>query len=147
MLCRGWCGKCYANARGRENNKGHRGYHVPSNYYLGRWDVAKWLQRHSGSGPAAAVLNEDTAFAKGCPALWEFLTVTLWEDGAERKPGTLYLFVDNGRWKVMLKDVDAGRVAFFGAETWAALLKGLEAGLQASSLDWRVDRKPTGRRQ
>jgi hypothetical protein len=72
--------------------------------------------------------------------LFERLTDVLWSDGAARDPDTLFIFFDGERWKAMLKDREAQRVAFVsGASLWACL-EALESGLVGEVLDWRADR-------
>lgn len=108
----------------------------------------QFLKRETSPGKASPSGEDftDPAFAAKFPALAEFLTVGVWPDGQARELGTLLLFVGEGRWKCMLRDKDAARVAFLGGTTVEALFASIEKGLRASSLDWRADKAPAGRR-
>lgn len=101
----------------------------------------------SSSGAGSPAVPIDPAFASRCPALWEYLTLTAWDDGSPRDPATLLIFVDSGVLKCCLSDKANSRVAFLSASTLEQLLSGLEDGLVRSTLDWRVRRDhPAGRR-
>lgn len=103
--------------------------------------------------PAASApqpLPQDAAasrFAQDYPALYEYLTVTAWADGSQRATASLTLFQDEGRLKVCLHDRDVGRVAFVAAWTVEDLLRALEEGLLADSIDWRPARGEGGKRR
>lgn len=83
-------------------------------------------------------LMADSQFQVACPMLWEWLTDDTWEGGGVRQTATLLVFVEAGRWKGCLNDRDSGRSCFLSAETPEDLLRAFEAGLDASSLEWRA---------
>ena len=147
LLWFGWCGECYANRRGRSQRCGHWGCYgrKPPR----RINVGQFCQRvvpgSSVAGPGVAAGPD--AFAKSYPALAEYLTLATWEDGTVRETSTLYLFVDEGVTKGCLNDREAGRVAFVAGDGVAAVLKSMEKGLVANTLDWRPDRKAKGKRK
>lgn len=72
--------------------------------------------------------------------LVEFLSMRNWPDGSVRVTGTLTLSMEGGIWKAVLKDRDSAGVAFVSAETPDALLKAIDKGLGANSLEWRDDK-------
>jgi hypothetical protein len=146
MRCRDWCALCYSNRRGRSNHKGHWGYRrrAPERVVYDMPFMRRVVQVAASAVGAADLL--DCEFSKAHPALAEFVSMQAWEDGTRRETGTLFLFVDSGRWKLMLKDRDAKRVAFLTGDTLEELLQTADAGLIDASLDWRDDRpRPQGR--
>jgi len=86
-----------------------------------------------------------SSFREAWPCLHEWMSADKWEDGGPRATTTLFLFVDAGCLKVMLKDRDAGRVLFLSAASLDELLAGLEARLREGTGEWKVDRPPAGR--
>ncbi len=101
-----------------------------------------WLKRNRGSGAAGApgAVPEDSSFLKAYPALWEFVSLTAWEDGAPRKTGSLLFFLDDGRWKCCLSDKENSLVSFVSGESFQDLLRTIDKGIQADKLDWRKQR-------
>lgn len=88
----------------------------------------------------------DTDFMDGYPALWEYLTLSAWEDGSPRALSTLIVFQEDGAWKVCLNDRAEGRSLWRSADTLAGLWEALEVALAGNAADWR--RSPTtGRRK
>jgi len=87
-----------------------------------------------------AVPPVDEAFTKAHPALWEFLTLTRWEDGSPRETGTLFIFVEDGGLKVAVNDREGGLVAFLTSKTFKGLLEAVEKGIREDRLDWRRSR-------
>lgn len=95
----------------------------------------------SGKPSAAA----DAGTLKSFPAIVAYLTETAWDDGKARQTATLMIFAEDGRWKVMLNDRDAGAVAFVSGDDVRACLTSLEKGLEAGTLDWRASRATQGK--
>lgn len=82
------------------------------------------------------------------PALWEFLTFARWDgNGDAREPGTLMIFADAGRLKVMLNDKDAGMVAFAVVSAAEDVLRVCDAMVLEAATDWRAAKKFTGPRK
>jgi hypothetical protein len=81
------------------------------------------------------------------PALYEFLTLTVWEDGSMRQCGSLTLFVDQSLWKCCLSDKDGHRVAFVSGGSVEGVLQAAEGGIVRSELDWREARGPSYKRK
>lgn len=75
------------------------------------------------------------------PTVVEFLSMSLWPDGARRETGTITLLCESGQWKAALNDRDANVSAFVSGETMTALFKAIEEGLTEGRLDWRVKRE------
>lgn len=109
---------------------------------------ASFVRRPSSSeaGAAPTAAASDPVFQSRCPALWEYMTLTAWEDGSDRQPATLILLVEEGRWKGCVSDRAAGRVGWRSHETLAGLLEALEAALASDSMDWRKAKAPPTRR-
>lgn len=109
---------------------------------------AKYVSRPpsspGGSPPGAA--PSDPSFVSRCPALWEYLTLLSWEDGAPREPATMILMVEEGRWKACLSDRATGRTLWRVGDTLAALLEALEGSLASGEADWRRGKAPPPRR-
>lgn len=145
-FCPPGCPLCYANRRGRSSYEGHL-------YCLGKrrekgfdWRAAMQKPPKGERGhPRSAVDRPDLMLA-AYPRLLERLTHDRWDDGSDRVTDTLFLFHDGCRWKVMLKDREAGCVAFVSSDVFQGLLDALEAGLAAGTLDWRADRQAKGRK-
>lgn len=100
----------------------------------------------SGNGKAGAFVDQK-AMDK-YPSLVEFLTVTEWAPNEPRDPGSLTLFVTEGRVKVCFNDKDANMSAFASLDSLCDVLKEMETLLAKDDLDWRKnawDRK-TGKK-
>jgi hypothetical protein len=139
-VCPPGCPMCYANVRGRANYKHHRGYRAPR--LKEAVHVAEFLRKTMASTNGTPVGKQwpDDAFKRDYPALAEYLGLTAWEDGTAREPCSLLLFKGDGRLKGMLRDREAGQVAFLTAGNLFELLEAFEAALVRSELDWRKDR-------
>ena len=142
-----WCGECYAGRRGRSTTRGHYGYR-PEIIVRGM-SMAEFLKRHCPQSNAAASVGptERCRWLQDHPALCEFLSLSFWEDGESRIPGTLLLCFGEGRWKCWINDRDSGRTAWLSGGTMTDLLDGLEARLQADNLDWRVAPGSNGKKK
>lgn len=92
----------------------------------------------------AAVYEDDKPFRIKYPRLWSFLTDQRWEGGEERRPATVSIFPDGGCFKIMLKEPNWGLILFAASNTPSDLFAALEARLNDSGADWRVDRRAAG---
>jgi hypothetical protein len=68
------------------------------------------------------------------------LTVSHWEDGANRLPGSLILFVEDGVVKVCVNDRDSGSVAFATVPSLADVLYEVASLLASPTLEWRASK-------
>lgn len=141
------CGRCYSNVRGRTNYAGHKGYRVRPRP-VRRFHVGALTRRGSGGGGSRGNvwIIGDGSFENNHPELYAFLAAGSYPDGAERITGTLLLFTDQGQLKCCLTDRDGGCVAFLAGESLEGLLDAAEAGLREDALDWRAQRRDTGRK-
>lgn len=99
-----------------------------------------WLKKRvlkAGDAVRTGALKVAASDLQICPALVEFLSCEVWPDGTERKPGTLLLFVDQGKAKACLSDRDQGLVLFFTVDCLATLLEAADDVLKDESADWR----------
>lgn len=143
--CLAYCPFCYSNRKGRSNYKGHYGYKKSTSDKA--VSVMAILRK--------AVPPATTGVELGCwlapdgselmPAMREFLTMCVWEDGSARATGTLVAFADGGVMKVLLNDKDADRIAVVSGKTFYDAVEAAEEGLALDSLDWRRNRQPQGR--
>lgn len=96
--------------------------------------------RRPGAAPAAssapAVLPV-CEFAERYPALLEFLSLTSWDDGAPRVPGSALLTHEDGVFKLWLNDRACDRTAWLSGLTVSILLESAESGILADSIGWR----------
>lgn len=107
-----------------------------------------YLRRTEVTPGGHRVHTPDTESAERWPALVEFLSEDFWPDGTARKPGSLTVFFDGGRWKVACNDRDQETVGFGSCEGLGGLLDWLERALREGSLDWRhTGRGPSNRRR
>lgn len=73
--------------------------------------------------------------------LVEFLTRIEWDPGEVRVPGTMMVFVEDGRWKIWLHDRDAGEGCFVSGETLHEALEAADKAIAGGGGDWRPDKK------
>lgn len=101
--------------------------------------MGKFVQRAQlvlgdGCGPEA---SEADAFSVKYPALYEYLRVSVWEDGALRETSTLLVLWEEGAWKGCLHDRAQSRVLWVTGRSLMDLLQRLDAGLASGEADWR----------
>lgn len=101
--------------------------------------MTSYLKRTASNNTASPCLTSgsDPAFAKSCPALFEFLTALEWESDVPRVAGTMLVFMDGSLWKACLTDKDQALYAFISADTFESLLKTVNASLISGKVDWR----------
>lgn len=96
--------------------------------------------RPVGAAPVDPAAIKD-AFGKMFPTLIDWLTDTAWEGGEVRKTATLFIFWEDGRFKVWLNDRDADRTCCYTAPGVVEALAALEAHLLEASIDWRIPKR------
>lgn len=146
--CKGWCGFCYENVRGRASHRGHGGFR-PSRVVEDRTMLKKptpvdGFPVGTGGDPLFARSVDATSY----PNLFSYLTEERWDDGSPRETSTLLLFVEHGILKVCLNDRAVGRTCFLSCASFDAALEALEHGLASDTLPWRakVQGRPGKRR-
>lgn len=88
-------------------------------------------------------LAPDEGFSTEFPGLYEFLA-RIKHAGADRRPGRLVVYYENGRACVCLSDAHTRQVGFHVDDSVQACLEGVEGRLQAGKIDWRKSRKYQG---
>jgi len=79
--------------------------------------------------------------------LCEFLGSELYADGTDRQPGSLSIFVGDGKWKACLNDRDQDLMCFVTSDDLLKLLDAVERALHKEDADWRAQRKQLTRRK
>lgn len=139
-----WCPRCYANIRGRENYRGHKGFRQP----LKRGKKCMPLKKPTAGG--SSTLGMPAESWQGCslerhPHLLEFLASGSWADGSKRCPGILQLCTSQGRWQGKLRCQDSRRYCFITANALEDLLQSMNEVCETGEGDWRAD-EWTGKR-
>jgi hypothetical protein len=83
-------------------------------------------------------LPEDEKFAKGYPALWQYLTADQYGENKPRERSSLTLRVEMGAFKLWLSEPSRSAGIEATGETFTAVLKELEARLTSAAPGWRV---------
>jgi len=99
-----------------------------------------WVSDSSGGSGEGFDAAGDGWLEGVAPTLYQFLTLQGW-GGKQRKPGTIRIFAEQGKWKACLNDNEAGRYAFVSADSLPRLLEVIEAGLGTRGMDWRANKK------
>lgn len=81
-------------------------------------------------------------------ALWEFLTLSRFDDGSPRETGTVLIFHEEGHVKACVIDREHEVTAFVAASSIRAVLERIDRGVREDKLDWRKRKgdKPKGRK-
>ena len=91
----------------------------------------------SAKAAGSTVAAKCAWLAKQCPALHEFLTVSVLPGGETRTPSTVTIFTEGGLFKACLSEKDADVNLFASGEGLEACLDNLEERLTAQVVDWR----------
>lgn len=97
---------------------------------------AKRTATPDGKAGVQAVFT-DTVFLRSYPAVYEYLTLTKWEDGTQRQPSTMLLLVEEGFMKACLNDRANQRSAWVSGASLTDTMKCLDDGLKDDTLVWR----------
>lgn len=100
------------------------------------------MQRKVAGG--SAPLTDDKAFRIKYPQLWAYLSQKVWDDGTARQPSSLLVFEQDGIFKCMVRDKDAGLCCWVASPTLSELFSAIEAALVDPGTEWRVDRQQEG---
>lgn len=111
-----------------------------------RASLVSYLKRVvAGNGVPKASAAEDTSFKSQFPAVYEYLTSTVYPDGSVRRTSSISVFVEDGLWKAALNDRDQDLVLFVAESSFQALLEALELLLQEDQVPWRKSKRPPPR--
>ncbi len=101
---------------------------------------------HPGGSSLSAT---DPGLLRPFSELLIFLTGSVSETGAERKPGNLSLRLQSGTWGLSLTDAETGQYCFVEGKRLDDLLLMVEMGLGDGGLPWRASayqQRPKGRK-
>lgn len=107
--------------------------------------VKKPIVSEASGGSKLALADE--ASLKKYPTLVEYLTTLRWEDGTDRKPSSLSIFVEDGAWKVAVNDKDLQRSLYISGETLQDALGSVEKALRGENADWRAWNAAKGKKR
>jgi hypothetical protein len=105
------------------------------------------VARPKPGAPGSSLPKQDCELSVLFPTVLEFLSLSSWEDGEPRLPGTITLMVDGSMVKAACNDRDAELSCFVSGRSLTDLLTVLEAGLLTGSLDWRTKQPWKGQRR
>lgn len=97
-------------------------------------------------GDGSAEFDPDE-FALHYTTLWEYLTLSRFEDGSPRKTSSLTVFADDGCLKAVLKDRDASLCLWAAAPSMTGLFTLLDSMLNNPETAWRRDKADAGNTQ
>lgn len=92
-------------------------------------------------------LADSKDILKDMPAMAEHLTSGTFPDGTERQGSTLLIFCEDGFWKAMINDREAGMTLWTTAESFYDLLQAVEERLQDPKAEWRRPRPQGSKRR
>jgi len=103
----------------------------------GKGKAGSWLRKRVREEGAEETAVTDVADLAVVPALAEFLVSARWPDGSRRQPGSVTIFVDQGKLKAVMNDRDQGYVCFVTVGALQGLWEALESVLVDGDGDWR----------
>lgn len=92
----------------------------------------------AGVQPSGPVASE--SFVWDYPCVLEFMSLSSWEPGVVRLPGTVMILLDESRWKLWAHDRDSSESLFVSGETLESCFQSLEQHLSSGSGEWRRDK-------
>ena len=101
--------------------------------------VSKPTETERSEGASYKV--QDPAFEARWPALFEYLTLSSWEDGSPRQTASLSVFCEDGRFKACLNDREGDRMFFVSSAVFEDLLGEVEESCFTGNADWRAMRR------
>lgn len=94
------------------------------------------------------VQSGDDEFFGHFPALWEFLTATVWPGSTDpRQPGSILMFVQDGLLKVRLMDPNTNEMLWLAYQSLWEALQGADQALAEGKGEWRVQRPYKGQQK
>ncbi len=92
------------------------------------------------NSPSSTLNALDAGQWKLFPELWEFLTASVFPDGASRKTGRLSVSFESGAIRLSLTDEETGQYASLSGRKLDDLFLDLELRLAEGSLPWKASR-------
>lgn len=138
------CPLCVAGAKGRAVPRGH---FSAAGHDGGRRCMGSLFRRKSGPIGSVPSILPGGDWSKWYPALVEFLSRSVWENGESRRTGTLQISVEEDKWKAKVHDRDSSESMWVSADTPTTLLEAVEGHLSVGSGDWRRDTWTPGKRR
>jgi len=86
----------------------------------------------------------DPAFQSDYPALFEYLALTRYPDGAIRQTASLTMFSEDGVWKACLNERETSQVLFVTESSFGVLLAALDLLLESELPPCRPSRSRSG---
>lgn len=98
------------------------------------------------SVPSGEYAAYDEDFRSRFESVHDWMTCLVDADRVKRQTSSVSLFVDDGKWKGVINDKDAGRSLFVSADTLEGVWEALEAHLATGGGDWRRSYGSKGKR-
>lgn len=101
--------------------------------------MSRFDKKRSGgrTGAREASMPVDPILTVECPAIWEYLTISTYDDGSDRVLSTLMVLVEDGQVKCCLNDRDECRSLWVAAGSLQGALRALEELLHDGRALWR----------
>lgn len=99
------------------------------------------LNRRRGAKPGPL---HDPVFQKKYPTLYDYLTQTSWPDGTPRELASLSIYPSPGILRIFLRDPATGLCCWVSCTSLTEVYEAVEAALNDSGHEWRVDRREQG---
>lgn len=133
----GWCWSCWEALKfGFQSCVAQKNYGALRRRK--RRDREMFVRRNQAAAAAQSAGGVNgSGLAERYPAVWEYLSVSQYEDGTARRTSTLMLFVDASGVKVCLNDRDADLTCWITASSPGEALEALETALQAGRAEWQ----------
>lgn len=111
--------------------------------------ASQWISRAiSKKEPQArAMPSSDNTIYKDRPALTEFMTLIVDDEGNAREPSVLMICATANGFRVGLKDDDAGGWLWREEETFQKALNSIEKALQSGNVSWAIPGGKGGKRR
>lgn len=138
------CPYCYAGVKARSFYPGHvNGIRASTDKRREKAMAIKRREEARTGGPAQAVVG-DCPLRLELAHLWEFLCLTVYDDGSPRTEGTMLVTASDGRVRVWLNDKDAELSCWVSGSTLLDALETANEGLGGDCLEWRAAKPRPG---